>query len=1117
MKKLLLLLLFTVPAFGQNVRYTAPFPSVSATTQTPFLVANIPPNSPILAVCNSPANQVPCTNYRTTYTGAGVPCPNGAQDTPDPNATTSACQQTGDAQGNIGFWAPAGTLDYTVCIGINCYGPFTVTLGGSSGTGNVTTSATLTAGLPLIGNGGVDVATGTKSGNTTKFTTTTGALTSGHCVQIDASGNLVDSGGVCGGGGGGGNVFLAPAGDQNVIQPASGGITTKFSSNNFANIRYVTPSWNWSQSPAGTLSIGANTVTLTPCPVGIDTSNFVASPYYISVNGTAEQVKVTGGTCTSGAASGTVVFTTLNNYGAGFTLGSSSQGIQEAINDACKGSNYAVAGPGDCQIELVPGTTVPSYNNPSYNVRAPIYLGGRQMFRLRINGNRAVVKCTTRDVCLFMGSRSGAVAYTYLDNISMVPGINIDGVQIADVTAAAGTYTVHTASAHPFSMTANHGEPDFVDVSFNVNTPDSQGHFHGIVLLTSVADNTHFTFVSGAGTFANAAGYGAAVLENALVEDNADGSEIRDFSYVWDGTNVASYVIVIDNDQHLKIDNYVERSGAATKCTANFCGAQIYVRGDVGNSGIVDIVDSEISLQCGGNGVLALAGNGLTLSGQTVIQGQSQYDLFSVNGFQPTTIANLYEESTGACNNPQPPAVAQKSQAGLISYSTSPNSGVNVVGAFPFSGTFPTFVTGGGGGSQINYWVVFHSSTTGYSTPLPIGVAQPLNGAVTINGAFPYLAIGTANFGTVTYDLLATTGSGTQTPIFGTQTIAVAINQTCTPTTNGWCTFSDTQAARTSYAVPGVLLNQFALPFWPGGITLTGDSTIFMDEAPYGIVSTKANATSVIAHECSNNGAGGGTIALQMSTWYSCLANDGLNGTTIFATIMQQPDQSNNSIALHKGRLNFGNPGNQIGGPGQHIITIFDSNILKTIATGGHRPLADAGDAYLGVDCTSSSICLTIGARDSISTYLNNLGFDGTSWKTRLNSTGFTFQTPMFTNSQITSTLATGTAPVNVTSTTLNSNLNAGLWNGFTILSTTDSPGAITVNAGTCTDRGVALAALLTTATLLAPTANYALDANILTSAAQAVAGTLHYRICNPTGANITLNAAATFNLRAIQ
>jgi hypothetical protein len=80
----------------------------------------------------------------------------------------------------------------------------------------------------------------------------------------------------------------------------------------------------------------------------------------------------------------------------------------------------------------------------------------------------------------------------------------------------------------------------------------------------------------------------------------------------------------------------------------------------------------------------------------------------------------------------------------------------------------------------------------------------------------------------------------------------------------------------------------------------------------------------------------------------------------------------------------------------------------------------------------------------------------------------------------------------------------------------TDSPGAITVNAHTCTDRAVTLAGTLTSAVIM-PTANYAMEANISLSSGQAVAGTAHYRICNVTGANITLSSGSTFNLAILQ
>lgn len=126
---------------AQNVRYSVSLPSISSTTTTPYLVANIPPNSLTISVCNSPANQVPCTNYATTYTSSGAACSNGAQDTPDPQP--SACQGTADPQGNVGFWAAPGKYTWTACVQntTTCYGPFTITLALSDLAGSCTMSS----------------------------------------------------------------------------------------------------------------------------------------------------------------------------------------------------------------------------------------------------------------------------------------------------------------------------------------------------------------------------------------------------------------------------------------------------------------------------------------------------------------------------------------------------------------------------------------------------------------------------------------------------------------------------------------------------------------------------------------------------------------------------------------------------------------------------------------------------------------------------------------------------------------------------------------------------------------------------------------------------------------
>ncbi len=86
------------------------------------------------------------------------------------------------------------------------------------------------------------------------------------------------------------------------------------------------------QSPGGTISAGSTTKTLTPCPLGLggsDTHHFLR----ISAGtGTAETVLITGGSCTSGASSGTVVFTAANSHSGAYTIASASGGIFEAMN-----------------------------------------------------------------------------------------------------------------------------------------------------------------------------------------------------------------------------------------------------------------------------------------------------------------------------------------------------------------------------------------------------------------------------------------------------------------------------------------------------------------------------------------------------------------------------------------------------------------------------------------------------------------------------------------------------------------------------------------------------------------------------------------------------------------
>ncbi len=93
--------------------------------------------------------------------------------------------------------------------------------------------------------------------------------------------------------------------------------------------------YNWfrtnGKGATGDLSApGANTVTVTPCPKGPDATDTTWGIAITDGVGTAEGAMVTGGTCTSGAATGTLEFTTLNAHTGAWKIRSGTAGIQEA-------------------------------------------------------------------------------------------------------------------------------------------------------------------------------------------------------------------------------------------------------------------------------------------------------------------------------------------------------------------------------------------------------------------------------------------------------------------------------------------------------------------------------------------------------------------------------------------------------------------------------------------------------------------------------------------------------------------------------------------------------------------------------------------------------------------
>ena len=120
------------------------------------------------------------------------------------------------AAGQSAVVAPAGTLTGTTLAsnvtGSSLTGVGTLT-GGATGAGFTLalSTSTVTGTLPSARLPS-PFTSGTASGNTSTFATSSGTLTNGHCVQIDSSGNFVDAGGTCTVGGGGGTVNAGTAG-----------------------------------------------------------------------------------------------------------------------------------------------------------------------------------------------------------------------------------------------------------------------------------------------------------------------------------------------------------------------------------------------------------------------------------------------------------------------------------------------------------------------------------------------------------------------------------------------------------------------------------------------------------------------------------------------------------------------------------------------------------------------------------------------------------------------------------------------------------------------------------------------------------------------------------------
>jgi hypothetical protein len=625
-----------------------------------------------------------------------------------------------------------------------------------------------------------------------------------------------------------------------------------------AGITYATTALDWTQTISSSLTSGSQaTVTLTPCPVGIDTTSGAGYQVLLSGGGTSEAVSVltTPGGCTSGAASGTIKFTPFYSYAAGYTIGSASSGIQETLNAGC-GVDTTSYKNSQCNVTIPANGPNSSVN--TYNVSGTIYLHSNQSV---LSGYGTSLNCLGRGTCLQVGDlkNSNDFADNTVSGLSFRTPVNLSGnaafagVAITQTQRTSQVATVTTASAHGFRI------GDMVTIMF---TDDKA--FWGDATVASVPTTTSFTYARSGGDIASQATPGVVALAYTAILDNGLSTYFTDISYDKVGENGRfNNFFDLWDDENATIDHF-NNNGIGLNGSATWAGSNVFSGGNTGvtTAAVTSLLNSTITNSP--SGVTVYNSNGLYVE-NTVIQGTGLWQVYSSTtegGYSGATLKNLYSESSIG-SNPISPAKTPFPGTGIAGLIAGKSSNVSV---FSVSGTNPggAFQTGGAGAMPLEYFIVAHDSTAGqYTSPMEVLVwSSTGSDAPTLR--WPRIANGTD---TITYDIVRTSFP---TPTIGTVypgignclggspttcgSVATGISQATACSGGLVCTYTDdATVSTTAYTIhPGNYLGN--LNFWPGSI-VSMNSTVKTTVDSGNLVGIGLNTNPIaIADFCANYG-----------------------------------------------------------------------------------------------------------------------------------------------------------------------------------------------------------------------------------------------------------------------
>jgi len=350
------------------------------------------------------------------------------------------------------------------------------------------------------------------------------------------------------------------------------------------------------------------------------------------------------GGCTSGAGSGTIKFTPVFSYAAGYTISSASSGIQETLNAGC-GVNAVSYEDSQCNV------TVPA-NGPNgsintYNVYGTIYLHSNQSV---LSGYGTSLNCLGRGACLQIGDLKSTSDFT--DNtvagLSFRTPVNLSGnaafagVAITQTQRTSQIATITTASAHGFRV------GDMVTILFT----DSSSYW-GDATITAVPSSTTFQYAHPGADIAAQTTPGVVALTYVAVLDNAMSTHLIDIFYdqVGESGHFNNFFDLWD-DENATIDHF-DNQGIPLNNNANWTGSFVFSAGNQSMqiAPVITLRDSNITANFS-NGVTDYNSNGLYIE-NTVIQATGPWQVYSANStgnYQGAYLKNIYSESSLALN-----------------------------------------------------------------------------------------------------------------------------------------------------------------------------------------------------------------------------------------------------------------------------------------------------------------------------------------------------------------------------------------------------------------------------------------------------------------------------------